>query len=126
MSLDKIVLLGPIFVEHHPYSYGDKKYEEPWKQAVADEVRKHWLGRPLLERPVRLKLKFYVDIYKDYDLTGMLESTVNAIANVIFPPRRGGHRTPWNHEDKWVYEIEALKKIREEGHGVEILIEHEQ
>ena len=124
MNTGKIVLLGPVFVKHHPYTYGDKKHEEPWKQAVADECRKYWRGKEPLERPVRLRLKFYVARNKDYDLTGMLESTVNAIASVVFPPRRGGHKTPWNHEDKWVYQIEASKEISQEGHGVEIIIEH--
>jgi len=119
--MGKNVLLGPLFVKHHPYTYGDS--EEAWKQAIAGECEKHWKGRRWLERPVSLRLKFYLSRDKDYDLTGMLESTVNALASVIFPPRRGGHRTRWNHEDKWVYAIEASKEFRDKDHGVEIILE---
>jgi len=117
------ILLGPLFVKHYPYTYGDSKHEEPWKEAVANECKNHWEDRRLVERPVNLKLKFYLQKNKDYDLTGMLESTVNAIASVIFPPHRGGHKTRWNHEDRWVYAIEASKEFRESDHGVEIIVE---
>lgn len=119
------VLLGPIFVKHHPYTYGDSKHEEPWKLAVANECHTHWQGKPRLEKPVHVRLKFYVAPNKDYDLTGMLESTVNAVANAIFPVRRGGHKTRWNYEDKWVYSVEASKQLREANHGVEITVEEE-
>ena len=114
------VLLGPVFVKHHPYGYGDKKYEEPWKQAVANECKKHWGGKTRLKEPVRLRLRFFL-LSRDYDLTGMLESTVNAVANAVFlPSSKGGHRTPWNYEDSWVYSIEASKEFRDKDNGVEI------
>jgi hypothetical protein len=115
------ILLGPLFVEHHPYGYGDKKYEEPWKQAVADECKSYWGGKPRLEEPVRLRLRFFLSQDCDYDLTGMLESTVNAIANAVFlPSPKGGHRTPWNYDDSWVYSIEASKEFGDRKNGVEI------
>jgi hypothetical protein len=99
---ESIAFLGPIFILHHPYTYGDKKYEEPWKKAVSQECSKAWQGKPRIHEPVHLKLKFRLS--KDYDLTGLLESTVNGIANAIFPPRKqGGPKTEWNYEDSWVY-----------------------
>lgn len=116
------VLLGPIFVAHHPYTYGDKKYEEPWKKAVAAECRNTWLGKPRLQEPVHLRLRFYLQ--RDYDLTGLLESTVNGIANAIFPRSRyGGYKTEWNYDDRWVYSIEASKQITADTCGVEIVVE---
>jgi len=115
-------LLNAVRVHRHPYTYGDKKHEEPWKQAVANEVRRHWHGG-YLERPVRVSLRFF--LARDYDLTGMLESTVNGIAHVAFPPsKKGGAKTKWNHQDEWVYEIAASKEL---GHaadpGVEITLD---
>ena len=122
MKASKQVLLGPIFVAHHPYTYGDKKYEEPWKEAVAAECHKAWLGKPRLQEPVHVRLMFY--LRRDYDLTGLLESTVNGIANAIFPPSKyGGHKTKWNYDDRWVYSIQALKQTPAGTCGVEILVE---
>lgn len=116
--------IGPIIVKHHPYGYGDRKHEEPWKEAVATACKKFWGDRPPIEQPISLKIKFYLSPDKDYDLTGMLESTVNAIAYAIFPPRKGGHKTKWNHEDRWVVSIEASKLFRYTDHGAEIIIEY--
>jgi len=122
MQAPNQVLLGPIFVAHHPYTYGDKKYEEPWKKAVASECHKAWLGKPRLQEPVHLRLRFYLQ--KDYDLTGLLESTVNGIANAVFPySKYGGPKTEWNYDDRWVYSIEASKQITADTCGVEIVIE---
>ena len=122
MHAQNQILLGPIFVAHHPYTYGDKKYEEPWKKAVAVECRRAWHGKPRLQERVRLKMKFHLQ--RDYDLTGLLESTVNGIANAIFPPSKyGGHKTEWNYDDRWVYSIEASKEFAEGNCGVEIVVE---
>jgi hypothetical protein len=115
------VRLGPVFVAAHPYTYGDRKHEEPWKDAVASELEKHWRG-PYLQTPVRLTINF--KLQRDYDLTGLLESTVNAIAHVVFPPSRRGHQTKWNHDDNWVFEIRASKELGQHvSPGAEILLE---
>jgi len=118
------ISLGPLFVKQYPCGYGYKKREDPWKEAVANECKKYWGDRTPIKGPVNLRLKFYLNKNKDLDLTGMLESTVNAISSIIFPPSsKGGHKTRWNHEDRWVYTIEASKGFRDTDHGVEIIIE---
>jgi len=114
-------LLEHVIVHAHPYTYGDRKHEEPWKEAVAGEMEKHWKAPPL-RTPVRLTLTFL--LARDYDLTGLLESTVNAIASVVFLPARRGHQTRWNHEDNWVFEIAASKELgHETDPGVVITLE---
>lgn len=120
--MGKVTLLGPVFVRYYPSGYGNGPLSEKWEQAVADECGKNW-GGGHLEKPVSVKLKFYLSSKRDLDLTGMLESTVNGIANVIFPMRHGGHKTKWNHEDRWVYAIEASKEFREPVHGVEVVVQ---
>jgi hypothetical protein len=122
--MGKITLLGPVFVRHYPSGYGNGQLEELWKQAVADECRINWGERHLLKKPVSLKLKFYLSSKRDLDLTGMLETTVNGVANVIFPmAHQGGHKTKWHHEDRWVYTIEASKEFRDIDPGVEIVVQ---
>ncbi len=57
-------------------------------------------------------------------IAGLLESTVNGIANTVFPySRYGGPKTEWNYDDRWVYSIEASKQITADTCGVEIVIE---
>jgi hypothetical protein len=115
------VLLGPVFVNHHPYTYGDAKYDSPWKEAVAAKCDEAWQGRAMLREQVHLRIRFYLK--NDYDLTGLLESTVNGIANAIFPMSAGGGpKTKWNHDDRWVHSIEASKELTNDKHGAEIVV----
>jgi hypothetical protein len=61
----------------------------------------------------------------DYDITGLLECSVNGLAHVLFPAsKRGGHRSPWNCQDEWIIEVAGSKEL---GHhtspGMEVFVE---
>ena len=115
------ILLGPVFVDHHPYTYGDAKHEVPWKRAVAVKCSEAWQGKPRLQEPVHLRIRFF--LVRPYDLTGLLESTVNGIANAIFlPSMGGGPKSEWNYDDRWVFSIETSKEMTDGKYGAEIVV----
>jgi hypothetical protein len=121
MDMQGEILLGPVFVGHHPRGYGNASTEVPWKEAVAAKCFEAWQGKAVLHERVHLQIRFYLK--DDYDLTGLLESTTNGIANAIFAMSPGGGpKTKWNHDDRWVHSIEASKEFTDGKCGAEIVV----
>lgn len=85
---------------------------EPWKQAVADAVRKEWAGG-FLREPVRLELLFGLPPgrFRMTAVYNLLKATVDGLSNVIFAPSPSGQRGPWAREDWWVHGLVAEKRI---------------
>ncbi len=119
---------GPTFVEGNPVGYGIKAKEDPWKWAIATTLEKEW-GRHQLSVPLRATLRFFLSEVDpegrlNYDITGLLECAVNGVAHVMTAPsKRGGHPSPWNHEDHWIVDINGSKELGQERPGLEVTLE---
>lgn len=57
---DQTVIIGPIFVSGRPQTFGDKKYEEPWKKRIASEIEKSHKDKPKVKEKVQVFLKFFI------------------------------------------------------------------
>jgi len=92
------------------------------------EAQSEW-GRHQLQVPLRAQLRFFLAETDprgrfNYDITGLLESAINAVGRVMTAPsRRGGHPSRWNHEDHWIEEIYGSKQLGQLRTGVEISLE---
>jgi hypothetical protein len=118
-------IIGPLRVSHHPVGFGDSALELPWKQTVFDTLAPHWSDRPLLQKPVHIKLHFGVSQDRETKLDNPIKTTLDGIARVVFPCRKGASkiRDTWDNDDKWVYAREATKKkVRVVKPGMEITI----
>lgn len=116
-------IIGPLFVEGKPETFGDRKTEEPWKIIISEAIKTKWGIRKHVRERVQIDLKFYIHLPRDPDLDNLIKPCIDSVGNVLFE-RRKGARSRWDTEDRWVWKINAEKfqVTNENDEGVEIAI----
>jgi Holliday junction resolvase RusA-like endonuclease len=112
-----------VFVSGAPQTFGDKTYEEPWKNIVAKEVRESCSSELPIENQVQVHLVFHLLKERRVDLDNLMKPCLDAIGSVLFKRRKGGTST-WDTNDHWVFKIIAEKKMvsKKSEEGVKIVI----
>ncbi len=105
----KMRIVGPIFVPGTPQTFGDKKYEEPWKEKIAQEVKKSYTSNLPIKNEVQIHLVFYVFEKRNVDLDNLIKPCIDAIGSVLFGKRKGASRV-WDTDDYLVRKIFAEKE----------------
>lgn len=113
-----------VFVPGSPQTFGDKKYEEPWKITIARKVKKSCSSSELpIKDKVQSHLIFYLFRERRVDLDNLIKPCLDAIGSVLFEKRKGA-RSIWDTDDYLVFKIIAEKKIvsKKNEEGVKIVI----
>lgn len=112
-----------IFVPGAPQTFGDKMYEEPWKNIVAQKVRESSQSELPIKNEVQVHLVFHLVEERRVDLDNLIKPCLDAIGSVLFERRKGG-RTTWDTDDYWVFKIIAEKRMvsKNSEEGVKIVV----
>ncbi len=117
-------IIESIFISGRPQTFGDKRYEDPWKTRIASEIKKQFGDKPKVKEKVQLVLKFFIFKNRKVDLDNLIKPCMDAVGSVIFE-HRGRTQSIWDTDDVWVYKIIAEKELveTEDAEGVEIKVE---
>ncbi|KPV62824.1 MAG: Endodeoxyribonuclease RusA [Candidatus Bathyarchaeota archaeon BA1] len=112
-----------VFVPGSPQTFGDKRYEEPWKIRIAQKVKESCSSELPIKDKVQVHLIFYLFRERRVDLDNLIKPCLDAIGSVLFEKRKGA-RSNWDTDDYWIFKIIAEKNIisKENQEGAKIVI----
>jgi len=122
-KVDSETIVGPLFVNGSPKTFGDRRTEEPWKRQLSDAIKEECGTREPAKEKVQVDLNFRVHPPRDPDLDNLIKPCIDGVGNALFEQRKGGC-SQWDTDDRWVWRITA-EKVRvgsESDEGIEITV----